>query len=208
MLIGALFGIGAATGVPGLGVSGAEARDATAKPTVREGGATVAADLSETAAVRELEALSASLRERYDTIPHITPTELTRLLADPTSDVLLLDARETEEYDVSHISGAIRADPGQWRWTFMSTFGDDVRDKIVVIYCSVGVRSSRLAEHVVEAARAAGAREVYNLAGGIFGWHNRAMPLVDASGSTAFVHPYDEDWGRLVARRELWRFQR
>ena len=77
----------------------------------------------------------------------------------------------------------------------------------MVIYCSVGVRSSRLAEHVVDAVREAGARDVYNLAGGIFAWHNRGYQLVDGSGPTAFVHPYDETWGRLVARRQLWRFE-
>jgi len=162
---------------------------------------------SEAAAVAELAELSRSLTRTYDDVPHVSPAEVATWMKDPAVPLLLLDAREVEEYAVSHLPGAVQVDPDTWRWQFMSQFGERVRDKVVVIYCSVGVRSSRLGEHVADAAREAGARSVYNLSGGIFAWHNSDRPLVDAQGATSFVHPYDEDWGRLVARRELWRFE-
>lgn len=118
-------------------------------------------------------------------------------------DVLLLDVREWDEYAVSHISGAERVDPGTWKSTFLKGFKDKARGKTVVFYCSVGVRSSQLAEKVQVALMSAGAKAVYNLDGGVFGWHNEKRPLVDAKGATDFVHPYDSYWGTLVDRQEL-----
>jgi len=80
------------------------------------------------------------------------------------------------------------------------------RGKTVVFYCSVGERSSRMATHVRDVAREAGAKEIYNLSGGIFAWHNDRLPLVSAPGRpTEFVHPFDATWGRLVDRQSLTR---
>ena len=81
----------------------------------------------------------------------------------------------------------------------------DLKGKTVVFYCSVGVRSSALAESVKADLLAAGTKEVVNLEGGIFGWHNQSRPLVDKSGPTTFVHPYNAYWGRLLTRPELAR---
>ncbi len=80
-----------------------------------------------------------------------------------------------------------------------------VNGKTAVFYCSVGVRSSRLAERVAQGLKARGAVAVDDLAGGIFAWHGEARPLVDAKGPTDFVHPYDATWGRLLARPQLAR---
>jgi Rhodanese-like domain len=71
-----------------------------------------------------------------------------------------------------------------------------------VFYCSVGMRSSSLAAEVQEALVKAGASGVFNLRGGMFGWHNARRPLVDAAGATDFVHPFNDKWGKLVARQE------
>ncbi|MDA7947449.1 MAG: rhodanese-like domain-containing protein [Hyphomicrobiaceae bacterium] len=120
-------------------------------------------------------------------------------------DVLLLDVREEDEYAVSHLADAVRVDPDIWRGTFMNRFGENVRGKTVVFYCSVGVRSSRLAERVRTTLKEQGAKAVYNLDGGIFAWHNERRPLVNAKGETDFVHPFDSYWGQLVKRGELAR---
>jgi len=121
------------------------------------------------------------------------------------TDFLLLDVREADEFAVSRLGGAERVDPGIWRWSFMNRFADRVRGKTVIFYCSVGVRSSRLAEQVQSALKERGAKAVYNLDGGIFAWHNEGRTLVNTKGETQFVHPFDEYWGRLVKRADLLR---
>jgi len=67
----------------------------------------------------------------------------------------------------------------------------DVMDKQIIVYCSVGRRSSIFAERVQADMLANGALSVSNLERGIFGWHNESRALVDARGATDAVHPYD-----------------
>ena len=80
---------------------------------------------------------------------------------------------------------------------------DAAKGKTVVFYCSVGVRSSKLAARLQKALTARGAKAVYNLQAGIFNWHNEHRPLTTGSAPTSFVHPFDDHWGQLVERRDL-----
>lgn len=150
-----------------------------------------------------LESVRNQVRSDYAGVSHLSSGALVEKLK--REDVLLIDVREAPEFAVSHLAGAQRADPGIWRSTFMKTFGEKARGKTVVFYCSVGVRSSRLAQSVQAALKEQGARAVYNLDGGVFGWHNESRALVNASGATPFVHPFDSRWGKLVTRQELTR---
>lgn len=111
-----------------------------------------------------------------------------------TPNMYLLDAREPEEYAVSHLDKA--------QWVGYNTFKpenvkDVPKDAIVVVYCSIGYRSEKIGEQL----KKLGYTKVYNLYGGIFEWSNRAYPLVNQSEKeTENVHPYDSDWGRWVER--------
>jgi rhodanese-related sulfurtransferase len=113
-------------------------------------------------------------------------------------DVVVFDVREKAEYDVSRLPGAIRVEPGISATTFMARHGADLAGKTVLLYCSVGVRSSALAQRIDGAVRAAGATGAFNLRGGVFSWHNTGRHLVDASGGTEKVHGYDRTWSRYV----------
>jgi len=68
------------------------------------------------------------------------------------------------------------------------------------VYCSVGRRSTELAERTKAQLLEKGA-DIVNLQGGIFGWHNENRPLTSAAGVTDFIHPYDEYWKRWVKRK-------
>jgi len=70
-------------------------------------------------------------------------------------------------------------------------------DLPIVVYCSVGVRSARLAR----ALSATGAKQVFNLRGGIFEWANRGLPLVGPAGPARSVHGYDAEWAVLLDAR-------
>lgn len=142
------------------------------------------------------------VRSGYADVAHLSPVELASLIG-KEKPVLLFDVREAEEFAVSHIPGAVRVDPGVWTNSFVTSFGGGVAGRTVVFYCSVGVRSSKLAGRVQTALKERGAEAVYNLEGGVFRWHNERRSLADAGGSTERVHPYDSSWGKLVDRQSL-----
>ena len=153
-----------------------------------------------------LSAVHQSVVNDYATVRHLTADALAARLK-RSRDIILFDVRETDEFAVSHLSGATRVDPGVWRRTFLKRHGDRVKGKTVVFYCSVGVRSSKLAAKLQEALSARGATAVYNLQAGIFNWHNQQRPLTSGTAPTSFVHPFDDHWGQLVARRDLLRYK-
>lgn len=138
--------------------------------------------------------------DHYPQLTHVGSKEMNALING--EDVLLLDVREAKEFAVSHINGAVRVDPNIKSEDFMTRFGDKVQGKTVILYCSVGRRSSKLGERVREKLMSAGAAKVSNLEGGIFRWHNDEQPLVTSESSTEKVHPYNRWWSRLVARKE------
>ena len=149
-----------------------------------------------------LESVQSQVHRDYTNIGHLSTSTLVDMFSHK-EDVLLLDVRERDEFAVSHIAGAQRVDPGIWSSTFLKQFGDKVKGKTVVFYCSVGVRSSRLATRVQTALKKQGAQHVFNLDGGVFAWHNEARALVNGQGATDYVHPFDGTWGKLVKRQAL-----
>ncbi len=149
-----------------------------------------------------LDVVRAQVRKDYRNVAHLSANALVNIMR-KEEEFLLLDVREEAEFAVSRIAGAERVDPGIWRKSFMARFGDDARGKRVVFYCSVGVRSSRLAANVQTALMEQGAKQVFNLDGGVFAWHNEKRALENAEGATEYVHPFDTHWGKLVRRQEL-----
>jgi len=118
-------------------------------------------------------------------VPELSVSDLA---AERQEEWVLLDAREHHEYEVSHLKGA--------RWVGYKAFDptslrDLPRSARVVVYCSVGYRSEKVAEKLL----VAGFSDVHNLYGGIFEWVNQGHPVVDAKGSTRRVHAYDRTWG-------------
>jgi rhodanese-related sulfurtransferase len=150
-----------------------------------------------------LQATIEDVARRWPQIGHITPSELAPLLQNNAA--LVFDVREEVEFGVSHIPGAIHVAPDSSPAAFLERYGDAAKGKIVVFFCSVGMRSSALAARVAEGLKVRGATAVDDLAGGIFAWHNQGRAIVDEIGPTDFVHPYDATWGRLLSRQDLLR---
>ncbi len=78
-----------------------------------------------------------------------------------SEDIILLDTREKEEFDVSHLKNA--------EWVGYNTFRRNAlegipKNKKIVVYCSVGYRSEKIAERLIKM----GYQNVSNLYGGIF----------------------------------------
>ena len=155
--------------------------------------------------------LEASLERDFPAIRQVAPEELASRLTDQARGLdeagphrmVLFDAREPEEFAVSRLPGAIRIDPGARAEDVLLALKSAGAGACpqAVFYCSVGVRSSVLAERARGALEAAGCPQPENLRGGVFAWHNQQRLLENARGPTDFVHPYDRRWGRLLTRQ-------
>lgn len=102
---------------------------------------------------------------------------------------LFLDSRKPEEYKVSHIKNAVFIGYEKPNFNVLNSIN---KNKEIVVYCSIGVRSEKVAEKLVER----GFTNVHNLYGGIFEWVNEEKPIVDSDGKTTLnIHPYNKVWG-------------
>lgn len=132
------------------------------------------------------------LIRKFPTVEWITTEEFARWLEDPAKrQPILLDARSEAEYAVSHLKHSQRIDPNQPN---LAAFTRS-KDTPIVVYCSVGYRSARIAEQLGQA----GFSRVYNLEGSIFQWANEGRPVCKDDRPTMLVHPYDALWGRLLS---------
>jgi rhodanese-related sulfurtransferase len=122
-------------------------------------------------------------------LKHTVPVISVDSLKACQQNVTLLDAREPAEFAVSHIANALPVGYNQFSLDLVKTLD---KGAPVVVYCSVGYRSERVAEKL----KAAGFTDVRNLYGGIFEWKNQRQPVVDTNGDTTQrVHAYNKIWG-------------
>lgn len=145
----------------------------------------------------DLEHWKQSVRTRFPQVTQIQTAELSAWLADTNRmPPVLLDVRTAPEFAMSHLPSAQRIDPSAAPAT-VRHWGSSNRP--VVVYCSIGWRSSELASRLQKA----GMTNLFNLEGSIFAWANEDRPL-ESGGKPAFkVHPYNRTFGRLLrpARR-------
>lgn len=124
------------------------------------------------------------------TVPLIKVDSLKEL----QSDVVILDTRAKEEFEVSHIEGARFIDYDAFE---VSQVSDINKNQEVIVYCSVGYRSERVGEKLQKA----GYTNVKNLYGGIFSWKNEGNEVVGPQNQpTDSVHTYNKSWGKWLIK--------
>jgi rhodanese-related sulfurtransferase len=125
------------------------------------------------------------------TVPYIHVKEIAN-----QDSIIFLDAREWNEYEVSKIAGATYVGFNNFDIETVTNLITDKKKKIVV-YCSIGVRSGKVATDV----RKAGYKNVYNLWGGIFEWKNEGNVVVDAADQpTDKVHTFSKKWSAYLKK--------
>ncbi|MBL4663707.1 MAG: rhodanese-like domain-containing protein [Flavobacteriaceae bacterium] len=134
------------------------------------------------------------LLNQYNTrsIPYISVEELKMKMT--SGLVTVLDAREYEEFAVSHIPSAI--------FVGYNTFSsEEIKTSItnknqpIVVYCSLGVRS----EVIGEKLKKAGYTDVRNLYGGIFEWKNKDYVVLNLEGNESDdVHVCSKLWSKWL----------
>lgn len=149
-----------------------------------------------------LSALEKTISTQFE-VPHLAWQDLkTRLRASDSTRQVLFDTRPREEYEVSHLPHAIQVDPQLPAEQFFALYGDSLKNKEVVFYCSVGYRSSQFLQRIHPKLAEKGVVAAFNLQGGIFRWYNEGNLVVNAHGPTDKIHPYDKIWGALVKERK------
>ncbi|MBK5277803.1 MAG: rhodanese-like domain-containing protein [Bacteroidia bacterium] len=142
---------------------------------------------------------SASAQSEFDkklkslyknTVETIRPVEVEKLMKD--KNIVLLDTRTIEEFNVSHLKGAQLLD-------YDSYSTDDLKriakNATIIVYCSVGVRSELVGEKFIEL----GYNNVLNIYGGIFEWKNKGYNVVNKSNQpTDSVHTYNKSWSKWL----------
>lgn len=133
----------------------------------------------------------AKVRTEFPQVRQMSTTELAAL---DQASVLLIDTRTVDEYGVSHLRGAVHADSVE---AVQGVINNARPGQRVVLYCSVGYRSAKLADNL----RRAGRSEIWNLEGSIFAWANEGRTVVRGAAEVREVHPYNNRWGALLEKK-------
>ena len=96
-----------------------------------------------------------------DEVQEISVQELKEIM-DRSPDAYVLDVRETEEWEIAHIEGAVFKSFN----TFEQNYQDVPKDRPIYIHCKVGGRSMAAAKFL----KTKGYGQVFNVRGGIDAW--------------------------------------
>ncbi|MEM9569047.1 MAG: rhodanese-like domain-containing protein [Cyanobacteria bacterium P01_E01_bin.34] len=135
------------------------------------------------------------IRRTFPSVQHISTSDLASWM-EGDRPPLILDIREPEEFQVSQIEGAVLATTLD---DALAALDNNPEDRPIVVYCSVGYRSSAVAQQLQED----GFTQVFNLEGSIFAWANEGRPIVRNAAPVQEVHPFNAKWGQLL-ESPLW----
>jgi len=131
------------------------------------------------------------LLEKYNknNVPYISVTELRMLQS--RGDVVIIDSREKNEFEVSHLSSAIFV--GYNHFNIKAFLKNNIdKETPIVVYCTLGIRSEIVANKLIKA----GYTNVKNLYGGICEWKNKGYRVLDSTNhETENVHTFSKQWG-------------
>jgi len=143
---------------------------------------------------KEPETLSELLKiyNKLSNVPYISVQEL----ANQKTVTIILDAREINEYNVSHLKDAIYVGHDYFSLDSIQKQLPN-KDAKIVVYCSLGIRS----ETVAEKLKTGNYTNVYNLYGGIFEWKNNDFKVFDSKETaTENVHTFNEQWSKWLLK--------
>ena len=125
-------------------------------------------------------------------IPEVAPADVQTWLEE--GGVLLVDVRETREYDAEHIAGALLLPLSSLDPEFFPV----LPGRRVVLHCAIGKRSLAAAKML----RAAGHGDVMHMAGGLDAWKDAGLetelPVEEPARPRPVVHP-----GRVLEQEYL-----
>jgi rhodanese-related sulfurtransferase len=161
-------------------------------PTMLTGAYSFEKSETDSEKIKKIEALYEGYRSggRYfGEVAEITSSELFQMKNE--GKVILVDSRTPDEYSVSMIPDTIT------KVEFESNL-DVYKNATIVVYCTIGVRSGRYVESLLNAGF-----DAYNLKGGVLSWAHGGGKFVDRNGNeTKRVHVFGSKWNLLPAGYE------
>ena len=136
--------------------------------------------------------------DRYNSqsVPYISVEQLKAI--QQKDSVILLDAREPEEFQVSRLKNATYVGYKDFSAEEIQQQFPD-KDQPIVVYCSLGVRSEKIGEKLQQL----GYKNIQNLYGGIFEWKNNNYPVFTSENKeTNKVHAYSRRWSKWLKNAE------
>lgn len=130
-----------------------------------------------------------------NSVPYINVDTLKK----SAQQALILDVREIEEFEVSHLQDAQHIGFKNFNYSIMDklivdSLGD--RDTLIIVYCSIGIRSEIIGKKLISH----GFTNVYNLYGGLFEWVNKGGNVFCQGNITQKVHAYSKKWSRYLTK--------
>ncbi len=140
------------------------------------------------------ESVDEKIEREYPSVQAIsTEVLLTRYEASSDGLPIIIDVRENGEFRVSHLDDALNLESAEAISDMIAEQGLN-KDTEIIVYCSVGYRSASVAADLQER----GFTAVLNLEHSLFEWANKGYPMINASGSTDKVHPFNRAWSVLL----------
>ena len=125
-------------------------------------------------------------------VPYISVSELRMHQAN--NNVIILDSRELNEYQVSHIEGSTLVGYDKFSMDSISELVEN-KDNLIVVYCTLGIRSEVVADKLLKA----GYSNVKNLYGGICEWSNKDFKVIDSTqATTKNIHTFSKEWSKWL----------
>ena len=140
-------------------------------------------NLSDQGKLEKINSMYQEYKESFSDVPDITVRELLQMMSD--SNIILVDTREKAECSVSMIPEAVSTEQ----------FEQDItkhKNKTVITYCTIGLRSGQYAERLQKQGLKA-----YNLKGGILAWAHDGRKFINANKETTRAHVYGPKWNLL-----------
>ena len=136
------------------------------------------------------------LLSKYNTrsVPYISVEELR--MHQLNDNIIILDTREFNEYQISHVAGAKLIGFNKFS---IDKISEEITDKAtpIAVYCSLGIRSEEIGEKLI----AAGFTDVKNLYGGIFEWKNKGYSIHNSKNNeTDSVHTFSKPWSKWLLK--------
>jgi rhodanese-related sulfurtransferase len=124
-------------------------------------------------------------------VPYMTVSEL-----QAKDNFILLDARESKEFNVSHIKGSIHVGYDHFDNKKVTAILKD-KNATIIVYCSIGVRSEKIGEKLLKL----GYKNVFNLYGGIFEWKHQGGKVVNNQNiETDEIHTFNKEWSVYLTK--------
>ncbi len=134
------------------------------------------------------------IEREFPSVETISTNELLGHYGESVSSLpIIIDVREPEEFGISHLQSALNLETGD---SISKLLADNGLSKAapIIVYCSVGYRSAAVAHQLQQM----GFTQVRNLKHSIFEWANKGYPMINTTGETDKVHPFNRAWGVLV----------